>query len=463
MCNSGASVLILNELWNKTKLGDYGLGYHTRDIFTPSLKINTSGYALPNYCGSKLELGEVNNAIGLWFPNQNLAIIGFYLRCDKLEENDETLACISGFCHQLLVDDPNVRILALGDANREDDACQETLGQILTENKVPANLHGTMRHGQFTLGDTLYKVYSKNVEVEFSTFKEVMGKLSDHAALKISLTNISDSAWFRKTKMPNIRLGKAIMEKLRSGYSWEFIRENYYQKPEKLIMKNKIRHNPRKIEKLREVLDDLASHVEIAEIRQKAKKGFVEFKRSICNDIFSKSNKQGWSALKALTKCHLVDKKEGRVVDAIVLDNGALIKGSEMNKVILNEFEKMHTETNFEIIEGATFDRDITLSDNDVKRTLGELSFNKAGGWDTIPDVAFRLCADCRTPDTPFCSTCSHIADRTRELFTKKFWNDPQSRIHLCARLIALDKSKDGRPGPTQFRPLVLSSVISKI
>ena len=263
--------------------------------------------------------------------------------------------------------------------------------------------------------------------------------------------------------MPNIRLGRAIMQKLRLGYSWEFIRENFYQKPEKLIMKNKIRRNPRNEEKLKEVLDDLASHVELAEIRQKARNGFAEFKRSICNNIFSKSSKVGWRALKALTKCHLVDKKEGRVVDAILMNDGTLVKGSEMNKVILDEFKKMHTESNFEIIEGATFDRDIILSDDDVKRTLGELSFNKAGGWDTIPDVTFRLCNSCRNPGTPFCNTCCHIAERTRELFTKKFWCDPKSRIHLCARLIALDKSKDGKPGPTQFRPLVLSSVISKI
>ena len=411
---------------------------------------------------SKLNLGELNNAIGLWFPNQNLAIIGFYLRCQNSEENDITLAGISGYCDKLIADDPSVRILALGDANRENEACRETLGQILMENKIPDNLHGTMRNGELILGDTLYKVYSKNVDVEFSTYKELM-RLSDHAGLKLTLTNIADNAWFKKVKMPNIRLGRAIMGKLRTGYSWDFIRDNFYQKPEKLIMKNKIRHNPRCQKKLKEVLDDLASHVEIAEMRQKEKKGFAEFKRTISKDIFSKNNKQGWRALKALTKCHLVDKKEGRVVDAILMDDGSLIKGSEMNKIILNEFKKMHTETNFEIIEDATFDRDIILSDNDVKRTLSELSFNKAGGWDTIPDVAFRLCKNCKVPDIPFCDTCQHIADRTRELFTKKFWSDPQSRIHLCARLIALDKSKDGRPGPTQFRPLVLSSVISKI
>ena len=59
------------------------------------------------------------------------------------------------------------------------------------------------------------------------------------------------------------------MGKLRTGYSWDFIRDNFYQKPEKLIMKNKIRHNPRNQIKLKEVLDDLASHVELAEMRQK--------------------------------------------------------------------------------------------------------------------------------------------------------------------------------------------------
>ena len=52
---------------------------------------------------------------------------------------------------------------------------------------------------------------------------------------------------------------------------------------------------------------------------------------------------------------------------------------------------------------------------------------------------------------------------RTKEIFTRKFWEDPVSNIHLKARLIALDKSKNGLPSPTQFRPLVLASVVSKI
>ena len=38
----------------------------------------------------------------------------------------------------------------------------------------------------------------------------------------------------------------------------------------------------------------------------------------------------------------------------------------------------MHTETNFTIIDGAGFDYDIILTDDDIKRILGELSYNKA-------------------------------------------------------------------------------------
>ena len=65
--------------------------------------------------------------------------------------------------------------------------------------------------------------------------------------------------------------------------------------------------------------------------------------------------------------------------------------------------------------------------------------------------------------DTVFCNTCKNIVQCTRQIFTKKFWEDPTSGIHLVARLVALDKSKDGKPGPSQFRPIVIGSVVSKI
>ena len=98
-----------------------------------------------------------------------------------------------------------------------------------------------------------------------------------------------------------------------------------------------------------------------------------------------------------------------------------------------------------------------------MRRTLDELSFNNAGGWDAIPDSTFKLCYKCRKLDAEFCKTCSNVALCTRQIFTKKFWQDPSSRVHLNARLVALDKSKNGKPDPTEFRPIVLCSVVSKI
>ena len=91
----------------------------------------------------------------------------------------------------------------------------------------------------------------------------------------------------------------------------------------------------------------------------------------------------------------------------------------------------MHTENFFKIVEGATFEYDIILTDNDVRRTLGELSFNKAGGWDAVPDSTFKLCHKCRKTDAEFCKTCANVANCTRQIFTKKFWEDPSSRVHL--------------------------------
>ena len=60
-----------------------------------------------------------------------------------------------------------------------------------------------------------------------------------------------------------------------------------------------------------------------------------------------------------IQKIHLVDKKEGKLVDAVLLEDGNLIRGKEKDKIILKEFMQMHTETNFKILEGAKFEYDI--------------------------------------------------------------------------------------------------------
>ena len=77
------------------------------------------------------------------------------------------------------------------------------------------------------------------------------------------------------------------------------------------------------------------------------------------------------------------------------MEDGSLIRGKEKDKIILHEFQDMHTENNFKIIEGAKFEHDIFQSDDDIRRTLSEISFNKAGGWDAIPDSTFKLCYKC--------------------------------------------------------------------
>ena len=313
------------------------------------------------------------------------------------------------------------------------------------------------------LGDTLYKVFSANLNLEFSPIKELF-ELSDHAGLKITLADIEDKSWFKRAKIPNSKIGGIIEDKIRtSGFTLADLREEFFKYPRKLVKKIKLRYKPRDEVRAKEILDDLCDKVEVSELKQKEKKGFAEFKKNIAKTIFSKDSKQGWNGLKALSKFHLVDKKEGKLVDAVLLEDGNLIRGKEKDKIILKEFMQMHSETNFKILEGAKFEYDILLSDNDVRRTLNELSFNKACGWDAINDTTFRLCPTCRVDDTEFCNTCKNIVKCTRQIFTKKFWEDPSSGIHLVARLVALDKSKDGKPGPSQFRPIVIGSVVSKI
>ena len=78
-----------------------------------------------------MDTNDVNNVVGFWFPLENLAILCFYLRCNNPIANDETLGGLRAICENLLIKDSSVRILAVGDANREHVACKKTLGKFL--------------------------------------------------------------------------------------------------------------------------------------------------------------------------------------------------------------------------------------------------------------------------------------------------------------------------------------------
>ena len=102
-----------------------------------------------------------------------------------------------------------MRILILGDANREHEACNKILGKILKEHDLPKGLHATMRNGTQIIGDTLYKVFSINLALDFEPVKELMTSgLSDHGGLKIKLTGVPDKAWFKRIKIPNKKIGQ---------------------------------------------------------------------------------------------------------------------------------------------------------------------------------------------------------------------------------------------------------------
>ena len=58
-----------------------------------------------------------------------------------------------------------------------------------------------MRNGNQIVGDTLYKVFSINLALDFEPVRDLMTSgLSDHGGLKIKLTGVPDKAWFKGLK-----------------------------------------------------------------------------------------------------------------------------------------------------------------------------------------------------------------------------------------------------------------------
>ena len=91
LSGTGASVLVINELWKKCKIGVYGEGSHNHDNHTDTGKINISIYTKDSYNIKHIdEADNINNVVGLHFLEEDLVVLGFYLRCNGQACNDET-------------------------------------------------------------------------------------------------------------------------------------------------------------------------------------------------------------------------------------------------------------------------------------------------------------------------------------------------------------------------------------
>ena len=100
------------------------------------------------------------------FKDENLAIINFYLRCDDSENNDEVLGSLRAYIEFLLRKYCGIKLILCGDANREDVACNNTIGKVLTEIELPFFTHETKRNGEVVLRTNLYKVFVHNLQIE---------------------------------------------------------------------------------------------------------------------------------------------------------------------------------------------------------------------------------------------------------------------------------------------------------
>ena len=116
------------------------------------------------------------------------------------------------------------------------------------------------------------------------------------------------------------------------------LRKEFFRNPKRLIKKIRIRNSPWEDAKNKEILEDLANKVEIFEMREKLKKGFADFKTDTARKLYSKESKEGFANLRKLSQFHLIDKKEGKLVDVIQMEDGSLIRGKEKDKIILQEF-----------------------------------------------------------------------------------------------------------------------------
>lgn len=95
--------------------------------------------------------------------------------------------------------------------------------------------------------------------------------------------------------------------------------------------------------------------------------------------------------LRKVSNYNLVDKKEAKIINTIILPSEVTIVGEEMNNAIIQHFETVHKE-NGTISPPQLFPENIQISDTEIEEIQILISSGKAISWDCIKDLSLKPC-----------------------------------------------------------------------
>lgn len=169
---------------------------------------------------------------------------------------------------------------------------------------------------------------------------------------------------------------------------------------------------------------------------------------------YSALSKEAFKTMKSICKYHLFEKRDGSIVSQILLDSGIIANDDKVvSKKLIEVLENIQFSDKFEQYNGdLPFPELPKLEQKEIEQILASISTGKAVAFDLFSDLVLR----------------DKEIRKKLTVILQDLWSANLNKIKYLeqlfkARLIALNKVHPKIPKETEFRPIIILSIIVKI
>ena len=276
---------------------------------------------------------------------------------------------------------------------------------------------------------------------------------SDHALIhclfKINKAKVSDM----KLKIPNRKAAdKITLDALKNSTNATSFLKN-------VVDKMKERHfNIMKETKIKLRKSELMERIfsverEDEDIGQLISNYWNEMNTNIEKYRYSKESKDAFNLMKRIYKYHQLDRKDGSIVNRILMPSGELVDNqTEVAKILIDGLKELQsTSTEPQYSEPLSFPELPPVTDVECRSIIENISTNKALAFDGVSDVMFNQ------------ENINLSSAILRDIWNTDWNQIPEAGMFFKSRLIPLNKSHPHIPGPKDFRPIVVASPMIKL
>ncbi len=225
-------------------------------------------------------------------------------------------------------------------------------------------------------------------EIEFQTFQSPSDHKLVHCSFKIQKVKISDM----KIKIHNRKLAEKLSQEVlkKSSKAQEFLNQMIQKLKERnFVITKTIKIKPKRNELLERILTIQNEDEDVDDI---IKNYWSEMCDLIENQRYSPKSSEAFSLMKKIYKYHQYDRKDGSVVNKLLLPDDKVIEGqNKVSKLLIEEMKKIQI-TNDEPSYNSyiPFPELPLLTDIECKEIMENISTNKALALDRVSDIIFN-------------------------------------------------------------------------